>query len=311
MQSSANDQIRREGLGVLSAVPDALISVITFYLDIRTVCKLACCSRCLRVWAYEPCLWMHHALTGHDGPLAYQVPWILSSVYLWYIFNSWTCAAPLMPAVRSGICSATRCTCQQTAFLHGSSTLPAPGSHTLDFTHQVVLTQANWRQTALTLLHQAVLATAASTSSGTTCPVSKQQQLLEHLSAAVSAAAKPLPPLQGFQSDFLYHRWYRSHVDLSGFLPLVNQVPRVHHGTLDAESFTRLYDTPAQPVILTGARSQLHRNLSSSFIPQPGTGTVLCDLDSRCPEAQWTSQSLVIWANCCRYHHPLHTIIWV
>ncbi|PNH12473.1 hypothetical protein TSOC_000579 [Tetrabaena socialis] len=46
-------QLRQLGLGVLSVLPDHLISYVTFLLDLEDVVRLACCSRLLRVFACE------------------------------------------------------------------------------------------------------------------------------------------------------------------------------------------------------------------------------------------------------------------
>jgi hypothetical protein len=122
--------------------------------------------------------------------------------------------------------------------------------------------QANWRQTALSLLHQAAQAAACTaagachpghiSSSGSAGSATRLQQLEQHLAAAVAAAGKPPPAVPGFTSDFLYRRWCRSHACLSGFLPPADQVPRVDQSTLNPLLFLERYDMPAQPVILTG-----------------------------------------------------------
>jgi hypothetical protein len=129
--------------------------------------------------------------------------------------------------------------------------------------------QANWRQTALSLLHQAAEVAAAAaaavhaeetqptniyttTDSSNGCTVSQVQQLAEDLATAVAAAANPAPAVPGFTSDFLNRRWCRSHACLSGFLPPADQVPRVDQSTLNPVVFQECYDEPAQPVILTG-----------------------------------------------------------
>ncbi len=57
----------------LSVLPDALISVITFYLDPRAVARLQATSKLLRVFACEEPLWYHFATTSYDGQLLYKV----------------------------------------------------------------------------------------------------------------------------------------------------------------------------------------------------------------------------------------------
>lgn len=83
--------------------------------------------------------------------------------------------------------------------------------------------QANWRQTALHLLRQRMLAAADPAKQH-----QKQKQLQqqgpedeptkdytpdEH---AIQAAAKPIPTVPGLQSMFLYKRWIRRYMQVRG-----------------------------------------------------------------------------------------------
>ncbi|GFR41509.1 hypothetical protein Agub_g2203, partial [Astrephomene gubernaculifera] len=72
--------------------------------------------------------------------------------------------------------------------------------------------------------------------------------------AAVEAAARPLPPLPGLHSPFLYRRWYRCHADLSSFLPPPGapSVARVNATRMSPQQFSQLYDSPCMPVLLEG-----------------------------------------------------------
>ncbi|GLI68561.1 hypothetical protein VaNZ11_013027, partial [Volvox africanus] len=95
----------------------------------------------------------------------------------------------------------------------------------------VIEYKANWRQTALATY--------------TAKPVPP---------AAIEAAARPLPPLPGLSSLFLYKRWYRCHVDLASFLPPPGAptVDRVPAATMSPTEFFQRYDIPAMPVLLGG-----------------------------------------------------------
>jgi hypothetical protein len=67
------DEVRSAGLGSLAVLPDPILSLLCFYLDIKSLCCFACCSKLARIYAYEEPLWQHHALDGHDGPVQYKV----------------------------------------------------------------------------------------------------------------------------------------------------------------------------------------------------------------------------------------------
>jgi hypothetical protein len=60
-------------LGSFALLPDCLLSYLTFKLDTRSICSLACCSKLLKVFAYQEPLWRHQALHGHDGPVVFLV----------------------------------------------------------------------------------------------------------------------------------------------------------------------------------------------------------------------------------------------
>ncbi|GLC36015.1 hypothetical protein PLESTB_000529500 [Pleodorina starrii] len=95
----------------------------------------------------------------------------------------------------------------------------------------VVEYKANWRQTAL------------ATYSAKAVPPE-----------AVEAAGRPLPPLPGLSSLFLYKRWYRCHVDLTSFLPPPGAatMDRVDAAAMSPGEFVRQYDRPGLPVLLGG-----------------------------------------------------------
>lgn len=59
--------------GLFAALPDAILSLILFGLDVRSICSLACCSRPLRVWAQQEVLWQHMMLDGALGPIQFKV----------------------------------------------------------------------------------------------------------------------------------------------------------------------------------------------------------------------------------------------
>eukprot|EP00879_Flechtneria_rotunda_P023143 GHRR01024468.1.p1 GENE.GHRR01024468.1~~GHRR01024468.1.p1 ORF type:complete len:316 (+),score=104.76 GHRR01024468.1:277-1224(+) len=82
MEKLEGHHVRLTGLGSLAALPDALVSCITFQLDTRLLCRLACCSKLLRVYAYESPVWMHQALSCHDGPLSYKDNWRQTALHL-------------------------------------------------------------------------------------------------------------------------------------------------------------------------------------------------------------------------------------
>ncbi|KAK9830262.1 hypothetical protein WJX72_010661 [[Myrmecia] bisecta] len=80
---------------------------------------------------------------------------------------------------------------------------------------------------------------------------------LFHSSPSGAAAQGPVCPLPvaapvGFHSLFLYRRWYRCHLDVRGFWPPQQQVPRVSGADLSLEQFTAEYDQRSSPVMLTG-----------------------------------------------------------
>jgi hypothetical protein len=63
----------QQSLGALSVLPDALLSCILFLLDAASLCRLACCSRVLRVFSCEEPLWLQQALQGYHGRIKYLV----------------------------------------------------------------------------------------------------------------------------------------------------------------------------------------------------------------------------------------------
>lgn len=67
------DAVRSAGLGSLSVLPDAILSLLCFYLDTKSLCCFACCSKLSRIYAYEEPVWQHQAMHGHDGPVQYKV----------------------------------------------------------------------------------------------------------------------------------------------------------------------------------------------------------------------------------------------
>jgi hypothetical protein len=58
--------------GLFAALPDALLSLILFFLDVRSLCCLACCSQPLRVWAQQEVLWQHMVLDGAQGQIQFK-----------------------------------------------------------------------------------------------------------------------------------------------------------------------------------------------------------------------------------------------
>ncbi|KAF6245557.1 hypothetical protein COO60DRAFT_32754 [Scenedesmus sp. NREL 46B-D3] len=189
---SYHDPVKCAGLGSLSVLPDSILSLLCFYLDTRSLCCLACCSKLLRVYAYEEPVWQHQALDGHDGPVQYK---------------------------------------------------------------------ANWRQTALSLLHQAALAAkpadisstnssnSSSSSSRTGC--TRLQQLS---STWRQQQPQQLNPRQQFQ---VLPRSSCTAAGAAAMHPV--GVPAASRSsatcqpsTLNPSLFLERYDMPAQPVILTG-----------------------------------------------------------
>jgi hypothetical protein len=59
--------------GLFAALRDALLSLILFGLDVRSLCCLSCCSKPLRVWAQQEVLWQHMMLEGTLGPVQFKV----------------------------------------------------------------------------------------------------------------------------------------------------------------------------------------------------------------------------------------------
>jgi hypothetical protein len=110
---------------------------------------------------------------------------------------------------------------------------------------------------------------------------SGQQQLqdtIHHLQYALSAAAKPPPSALDFQSHFLHRRWCRSNMRLAGFMPAVDQVPRVQHSALDRANFATSYDLPGQ-LYNTGAQPALLLALLQYLVLLPVKPITVC---SRC-----------------------------
>jgi hypothetical protein len=62
-----------ESLGALALLPDCVISYILSRLDARSLVKVACASKVLRVWSCEEAMWQALALAGFEGPLVFQV----------------------------------------------------------------------------------------------------------------------------------------------------------------------------------------------------------------------------------------------
>jgi hypothetical protein len=64
---------RAAGLGALSALDDSLVAYVLYKLDAASLCRLACASKLLRVYAYEEPLWVSQALQNFQGLLLYKV----------------------------------------------------------------------------------------------------------------------------------------------------------------------------------------------------------------------------------------------
>lgn len=75
MAEPRSQEVQRS-LGALSVLPDALLSCILFLLDAASLCRLACCSRVLRVFSCEEPLWLQQALQGYHGRIKYLVSWL-------------------------------------------------------------------------------------------------------------------------------------------------------------------------------------------------------------------------------------------
>ncbi|KXZ56197.1 hypothetical protein GPECTOR_1g170 [Gonium pectorale] len=74
----------------------------------------------------------------------------------------------------------------------------------------------------------------------------------------VQTAGRPLPPLTGLQSAFLYRRWYRCHVDVRGFTPPPDSagVDVVPAGGMSPGEFLERFDRPSMPALLTGLQDK-------------------------------------------------------
>lgn len=73
MEEHALDSLRAAGFGQLARLPDALVSYLTFLVDMRDVGRLACTCKLLRTFCYEEPLWLHLCVKLYEGQLNYQV----------------------------------------------------------------------------------------------------------------------------------------------------------------------------------------------------------------------------------------------
>lgn len=68
----------------------------------------------------------------------------------------------------------------------------------------------------------------------------------------IERAMRPVPSLLGFESLFLYKRWYRCHVDLRDFFPPAQHIPTVCYEDISVEVFSSLFEGQCQPVMVSG-----------------------------------------------------------
>lgn len=132
------------------------------------------------------------------------------------------------------------------------------------------LAQANWRQTALALLRLSRLndRDARTLRGASPCfvppsdattaraPLLKNPRLVPS-EYAVLAAGRPLGPIEGLVSEFLYKRWLRSHMDISSFLPPpphgdkgAPSMKKANASNITPSSFFQMFDATCQPVLL-------------------------------------------------------------
>lgn len=71
--------------------------------------------------------------------------------------------------------------------------------------------------------------------------------------------------VKGFRSNFLYNRWYRCHVNIQGFYPYQETVPRVNTAGMAPEDFFQQFDLPSQPVVLEGLAKDWPGKLAGSL----------------------------------------------
>ncbi|MEW5308001.1 MAG: hypothetical protein WDW36_010365 [Sanguina aurantia] len=125
---------------------------------------------------------------------------------------------------------------------------------------------ANWRQTCLsavrtsagTAQHSIQAPQVAADKFGPMQSTSNSASISRcPAESSVSAAARPPDPVPGFNSLFLYRRWYRAHMDLRSLTPLSQtslEMPREGDARrLSADVFAATYDWPCLPVVLERA----------------------------------------------------------
>eukprot|EP00798_Chlamydomonas_sp_ICE-L_P012076 gene12076-15187_t len=328
--------LRELSLGTLSALPDHFISLQLLYLDQADISTLACCSRLLRVICQEEPLWMFMCLREHrGGRIVFEVRWrwvaelgtfIIRRELLKHaqrVSQSGNSRASSQPGIllssrassqpgiqlssRTGVlkapapvsciqapngdlgvpCAPGSCTQAPTGDLGG---LGPPGSYTQPPTGDLGGPEGP------------VCAT---------CPPKKPHPPSE---AQIQAATRPPPPVSGYHSEFLYKRWFRSHMDISTFFPptyVALSAPSVlaaDGSTMSPQKFAEQYDQLCLPVVLTGMTQEwpamkkwLFRELvsehASTFfkVSKPGGGTGLMKLADYVDYMQHDEEPLYIF----------------
>lgn len=84
---------------------------------------------------------------------------------------------------------------------------------------------------------------------------------------------RTIPPPKGFQSDFLYCRWYRSHLDVSQFIPEnAKTLQRTDGRDLTLSEFATQFENPCRPALLTNlpefqsGNASAQRNVLKAFL---------------------------------------------
>lgn len=269
MDPAEDCEVRRLSLGALFVLPDYLLNLILLHLETEDdLARLACTSRVLRVLCYEEPLWIWFCFKNHDGRISFQVP---------------------VEALRRP------CSMQMRVYLTACTHLPGCGGYNCGVCHGCL--QANWRQTALMQLRQRRQAQAQVQAQAQTqaLPPNTHYGPVMGLSAtnttqvasatqttvgkcpddhAIAAAAQPPAPVPGLQSMFLYKRWCRRYMDVSGFVPPhLQQLPtaaglagsagdypcngkpvdRVCVKGMSPQEFAQRFDDTCLPALLSGA----------------------------------------------------------